>query len=94
MLTLTEADRAAAADAAPPEFNASAAPRESGEEERAHLLETVIAPLLAFSLRQEATIAAERQRAQALVAKVDAFNAAPAVEPRGRGLRLRLFRRD
>ena len=32
----------------------------------------VILPLMAFSLEQEAAIAAERQRAAAIIAKVDA----------------------
>ena len=36
----------------------------------------VIRPLLDFSLAQEATTAAERQRAEGLVAKVDALNRA------------------
>jgi hypothetical protein len=37
---------------------------------------------MAFSLAQEAAIAAERQRAAAIIAKVDAANAAAAQTPR------------
>lgn len=88
-LTLTAADRTAAADPVAPVFGPLDAPRASGIEERAYLFETVIAPLLAFSLRQEATVASERERAEALIAKVDALGQAQAeleAEPHRRRL--------
>ncbi|MBO9710667.1 MAG: hypothetical protein J7521_20895 [Caulobacter sp.] len=54
-------------------------PAATGELERAYLLETILRPLLTFSLAQEKTTAAERQRAGGLVAKID--KAAAIVAP-------------
>jgi hypothetical protein len=51
-------------------------PAATGAEERGYLLDRVIRPVLQFSLGQEAATAAERQRADGVVAKVDAFAAA------------------
>lgn len=53
-----------------------APPAPTGREEREYLSRTVIKPLLGLTLLQEATTAAERQRANGVVAKVDAYNAA------------------
>ena len=71
-LILTSADRTPAADPAKPAIVAPLpAPAATGAAERAFLLEAVIRPLLRFSLAQEQTTAAERQRAAGLVAKVE-----------------------
>lgn len=69
---LTSADRTAAADAVKPAVPSPLPkPALTGDQERAYLLEAVIRPLLRFSLAQEQTAAAERQRAAGLVAKID-----------------------
>lgn len=52
-------------------------PEATGAAERAFLVREVVGPLLSFSLAQEAVIATERQRAAALVAKVEAANRPP-----------------
>lgn len=52
-------------------------PEATGAAERAFLVREVVGPLLTFSLAQEAVIATERQRASALVAKVEAANRPP-----------------
>lgn len=75
-LNLTESDRTRAEDAPRPELGPLAPVLATPEEERAYLWRTVVAPLLDFSLQQEATVAAERQRADGVVAKVDAHNQA------------------
>ena len=51
----------------------------SAKAERDYLFRAVIDPLLDFSLAQEAAKQAEGQRADGLVAKIRAFNA--AVDP-------------
>lgn len=83
-LQLTAADRAHAPNPAEPKIEPlrAVAPGSPEEGERNYLLEVLIKPVLAFSVGQEATIAAERQRADGLVAKIDALNA--AVRPRRR----------
>ena len=75
-LTLTASDRTEAPDPPRPKFPQLAPPAQTGEQERAYLLEAVIRPLLDFSIAQESTVAAERQRANGLVAKVDGVNKA------------------
>jgi hypothetical protein len=50
-------------------------PAATGAAERDYLLAAVIRPILAFSIAQEAATAAERQRADGVVAKVDHFAA-------------------
>ena len=70
-ITLTQADRTPAADPPIPNL-APPVPVADGPAERAALMAAVILPLMAFSLEQEAAIAAERQRAAAIIAKVDA----------------------
>ncbi len=74
-LNLTAADRNVTPDVAAPAIGPVGTVKESGEAERADLLRAVIEPLMAFSLSQEASIAAERQRAAAVIAKIDAYNA-------------------
>lgn len=70
---LTSADRTRAPDPTPAAIaDPLPAPAATGEAERASLFDLVIRPLLDFSVAQERTIAAERQRADAVVAKVDA----------------------
>jgi len=76
-LLLTESDRSPAADPKKPELAVRPVAEGSPEAaERSYLLEAVIKPILAFSVLQEATTAEERLRANSLVAKVDAYNAA------------------
>jgi hypothetical protein len=75
-LELTPGDRTHAADAGRPTFGKLAEPAPTGVAERNYLFATVIRPLLAFSIAQEETTAEERQRADAVVAKVDALNQA------------------
>lgn len=75
-LHLTEGDRLPLPDTPRPQFATLKPPAASGVAERNYLLDTVIRPLLRFSVAQEETTAAERQRADAVVAKVDALDAA------------------
>lgn len=70
-LELSAADRQAAEPPAPPPPIELRPPHDTGAAERAYLFEQVIAPLLTFSLAQEAARIAERSRADALVAKID-----------------------
>ncbi|MEH0194591.1 hypothetical protein V7S57_02530 [Caulobacter sp. CCNWLY153] len=83
-LLLTTADRARTPDPAKPSLPQPLAPTYSAEAtaERAYLFEAVVKPLLVFSLAQEAAKQAEGQRADGLVAKVDAHNAVVAPEKR------------
>lgn len=83
-LQLTAADRTHAPDPAEPAIPQLRAVTPGSPEagERFYLLDALIKPALAFSVAQEATIAAERQRADGLVAKIDAYNA--AVRPKRR----------
>jgi hypothetical protein len=71
-VNLTEGDRTRAEDAARPDLPPLAPLHATPAEERAYLWRTYVAPLMSFSLQQEATVAAERQRADGVVAKVDA----------------------
>lgn len=69
---LTSADRTPAVDPLKPVIpKPLPPPAATGADERAYLLEAVIRPLLRFSLAQEQTTAAERQRAAGVVAKID-----------------------
>ncbi len=81
-LSLTGADRTPAVDAPAPDPGPIGPPLETGAAERARLTTVMIQPMMAFSLSQEATIAAERQRAAGVIAKVDAYNAEMTREAR------------
>ena len=77
-ILLTESDLTPAADPAKPKLPRPLPPvATTAAGERAYLIEAVIKPLMKFSIAQEQTTAAERQRAAGLVAKVKAFSAAP-----------------
>lgn len=71
MLELTAEDRRGVAPPKAPAPIDLAPPHETGAAERAYLFERIVAPLLAFSLAQEAARIAERSRADALVAKLE-----------------------
>lgn len=77
-LDLSAADTTETPDAARPQLGElrAVAPGSPEESERNYLRDKVIEPLLKFSLGQEATIAGERQRADGLVAKIQAANEA------------------
>lgn len=82
-MKLTAGDTTRTADPEKPQFP----PLErvlspEAKAERDYLFRAVIDPLLAFSLSQEETIGAERQRADGIVAKVRAHNAAVAPKKR------------
>lgn len=73
LLTLTTQDRTPVADPAKPNLpQPLPPPQPTGEAERKYLWEAMIAPLMDTSLKQEATTQQERQRANGVVAKVDA----------------------
>jgi hypothetical protein len=75
-LTLTSADRTPIADPALPNRVVIPPLAPTAEAERASLLEKVLKPLMDFSMAQEATKQLERERANGLVRKADAFNGA------------------
>lgn len=86
-VVLSPMDRQPADNPPFPDITALPAPNSDGAAEREYLTQTVIMPLMRFSLSQEAAGAAERQRADAVVAKVDAYN--QSIEARAPAARIR-----
>lgn len=72
-VSLTDNDRKPVADPAKPNLPAKIAPlAATPKAEREYMWDTYVAPLMDFSIQQEATTQSERQRANGVVAKVDA----------------------